>query len=91
MNSVLTLSELKSVMKELELLMSEIYDDDIPAEVTVVEVANITAMLRHVSVDANGNANDDLTRQCSVDQPFYCDKKSADQAIVSGGVPQAAA
>ena len=48
-------------MKELELLMSEIYDDDIPAEATVVEVANITAMLCHESVDANGNANDDLT------------------------------
>ncbi len=74
-------------MKELELLMSEIYDDDIPAESTVVEVANIssyiTAMLSHESVDANGNANDDLTRQFSVDQPLYCDKKSADQAIVS--------
>ena len=53
-----------------------------------MEVANITAMLRHESVDANGNANDDLTCQFSVDQPFYCDKKSADQAIVSGGVPQ---
>jgi hypothetical protein len=45
-------------------------------------------MLRRESVGANDNANDDLTCQFSVDQPFYCDKKSADQAIVSGGVQQ---
>ena len=65
--------------------MSEIYDDDIPAEATVVEVANITPMLRHESVDANGNANNDLTRQFSVDQTFYCDKNQLTKLLSQGG------
>jgi len=81
-------ADVKSVMKELELLMSEIYDHDVPAEATVVEtleVANITAMLRYESVDANGNANDDLSRQFSVDQPFYCDQNQLTKLLSQEG------
>jgi len=81
-------ADVKSVMRELDFFMSEIYDDDIPAEATVVEtleVANITAMLRYESVDANGNANDDLSRQFSVDQPFYCDQNQLTKLLSQEG------
>ena len=86
-------ADAKSVIMELELLMSEIAIDDTPAGATVLDEENVTltcnsaipAIMCHDSADGNGNANDDFMRLHNVDHPIDCEQKIADKTIGSGG------
>ena len=84
-------ADVKSVMKEIHLLMDENHADDTRADDMAVKAANITldcdsvvpAIMCHEPADMNGEAINHLIPQAPqpiVDPPFYCD-----QAVVSGG------
>jgi hypothetical protein len=70
-------ADVRSVMKEINCLMTEIHD-----ETTTVELADI---LRNESDDVNCNTNSVLTLQLNENYYFNCDQKSDEQAIIPGG------
>ena len=86
-------ADAKSVINELELLMSEIAINNTLAGATVLDKENVTltcdsamhAIMCPESADGNGNANDDFMRLHNVDHPIDCELKITDKAIGSGG------